>query len=240
MAHTDLQEDESHVLGNEKIKFVDRIRAFREYRRVSSEFRKAFDITQQKFSAQLLRDEAGREIDGPHYIAGLRIGGKLTGEESGVIYQDIVNILTSRLGAFDDSSGLRLPLEQLRIISPLLMCPIVEIPHISFNPKGMSEKQKNDLAGLQRDVERAGSVMMQINMQHINLKGGFAQQEGQLPEGIVMEDGTDHKVEIAFTPSFNNQREIAEKVVKSILEIPVITKRRNNMELPLGSLTGTP
>lgn len=224
----------------EKVKVVDNVKAYIEYRRSSAELRRAWNRTSQESAAQILHDESGREIHGPGYIAGLRLGGILTKEEAAEVHRDMVSMFTSRLGAFDDTTGPTLSTEQLEMIGPDLSIPIVEIPQVTYNPKGMSEKQKSDLAALQRSVARSGSVMMQTDMRHRDDKGGFGREEKRLPEGLGMEKDADYKFELFFTPSFKNERAVAEKIIQSVLDIPIIAQRRSSIGLPAGTPFTTP
>lgn len=202
-----------------------------EYRRVDKELRNAWRSVSEQREEQT-HDENGNKIHGGKYLGGLKLNGELTSEDAIRSLHQLKKELGTQLKAWDDREerqGLVDPLKHFGIINPVLSLPIVPIPEVSYDKKGMSKKQIEELQELQKNVAHAGSVMLQINIQDGSLGGGMA--FSNTPEGLGgldPEDKADTKVQIAMTPGFRGQKQTAEIIYQIIKKTTSIEKKKIN------------
>lgn len=186
-----------------------------DYQAAKAALENAWGQVEQDFADQVL-DEEGRELPHQNYLAGLKVGKKIVGEDAQILQGEILQGLSDKLGAFSDNVAPPMNMTAVGIVSAGLNLPIVDVPNVDLKKLGLNDEQLQELEELQRTIARSGSVLLQLNFQPGSIKGGIVQSN--MPEGLVMEDDPDTKIQISFTPGFKSGRDMAKNVFDIVME----------------------
>ncbi|GEM_PF-5244111 len=207
-----------------------------EFRSAGERLAYAFQSVRTARSEILTYDDQGKPIASPVFLAGFRVGSVLSSMEARELDRTTQLGLEEKMKAFELPTSTRFSFYDAGCLKYSFFVPIVEIPKIDWDKNRITPEQQTILKGLYQRVMDAGSVRLYYDLMSVELPGGFVSDD--LPEGILMEEDPDYKLEIYFQPGFTTQREYAQKVLGTFLNDPLLTKKRQFNGRSLAALQG--